>query len=430
MDKRKIMQNAMATLLEKGADKVSMWLTSRIKEEFNIVYKELNLLRTVESQSFILIVIKDQKQATTRLNQFDEASVADAINEVMSAVQSSNADPAFDISPMQEPRVFSDGPAQMEADKIVFRLNEFTKTMKQDFPNVYFDASLSFSKYTNNYLNSNGVDFEETGASYSFMTMFTAKVGKKMSSFNYTGFEIANLDKSLMEINLTRELIRQITEQTETKPIPQNFSGEVILAPFVAGDLLDSLINQQFGSSGLLTNSSRFPDHVGQKVLCEKLTVSNKPTDTRFANKSYITDDGFLSKEAAIIESGVLKHYPISLFTANKVGKERTIGNADNLVVEAGTTSLADMIKSVKEGALCMRASFGSPNANGDMSAVLKNSYYIKDGAIQYPISETMMSLNLIDVFNDIKDISAETFNTGSSIFPYMLIGGIPISRK
>jgi len=51
-------------------------------------------------------------------------------------------------------------------------------------------------------------------------------------------------------------------------------------------------------------------------------------------------------------------------------------------------------------------------------------------GAIAYPISETMMSINLIDVFNCIKDISAETINTGSSIYPYIQIGEAAISRK
>jgi len=430
MDKRQILKNTMAALLERGADKVSLWLSSRNKEEFNIVYRELNLLRSVESQNFNLIVIKDHKQASTSLNQFDESSVAKAIEDVMSAVESSNADPAFDISPMQAPQVFCDGPANMDTDKIVLRMNEFISSMKQDFPSVYYDATLSFSKVNVFYLNSNGVDFEETTSSYSFMTMFTAKIGRKMSSFNYTAFDIANLDKPLLDLNFTRELMQQITEQTSTTAIPQNFTGEVILAPFVSGELLDSLMNQQFGSSGLLTNSSRFPDHIGQKILDAKLTVYNKPTDARLANKGFTTYDGFLTKEAAIIENGVLKHYPIGLFAANKVGKIRTIGDAVNIVVEAGSTPLNEMIKSVKEGVLCMRASFGNPNANGDLSAVLKNSYYIKDGAIAYPISETMMSINLIDVFNCIKDISAETINTGSSIYPYIQIGEAAISRK
>ena len=430
MDTRQIMSQALQALLDKGADKVALWLTEKTKEEFNIVYKELNLLRSVESQNFNLIVIKDQKQATTTLNQFDPESVAKAVEEVMANVLSSNADPAFDISPYQEPQTFTDGPMEMDADLIVKRLEEFNQAMRKDYPSVYYDAILSHTRARYQFLNSNGVDFCQNWGYYGFTTMFTAKEDKRMSSFNGTSFNTSNLDKPLLDYNFTGELMRQITQQTLTQPIPQNFTGEVLLCPFVTGELLDSLISQQFGSSGLLTNSSRFPDHVGQKVLDARLSVYNKPSDPRLAIKDMVTSDGYVAQEGAIIENGVLKHYPIGLFTANKVGKARTFGTADSIVVEAGPTPLAEMIKSIREGVLCMRASFGNPNPNGDLSAVLKNSYYIKDGAIQFPISESMMSINLIDIFNNIVDISRETFNTGSSIYPYIQVKGAAISRK
>jgi len=430
MDKRKLMADTIAALLQKGADKASIWLTTKTQDEFNIIYKELNLLRTVESQGLSVTVIKDQKQAGTRINQFDPSSVEQAINDVMAAVETSQPDPAFDISPMQPPQAFTDGPQHMDADKIAMRMNEFIQTMKQDFPCVHFDASLSFNRVQAMYMNSNGVDLAEDVNLYYFMTMFTAKIGSKMSSFNYIDFEMANLDTPLLEMNNTRELMRQIAEQTEAKVIPENFSGEVILSPTVLGGLLYTLIMQQFSSSGLLTNSSRFPDHIGQKVLDAKLTVSNLPTDNRMANKNFVNGDGFPTVTAPIIEQGVLRHYPINLFTANKIGKPRTMGPAENYVVEAGDMPLAAMIANVREGILCMRASYGQPNAFGELSAVLKNSYYIKDGKVQYPINETMMSLNLVDIFNNILAISAETFNSGSMILPYMTVGGVALSRK
>jgi len=425
-----MMADTIAALLKKGADKASIWLTNKTQDEFNIIYKELNLLRTVESQGLSLTVIKDQKQAGTRINQFDAGSVEQAVNDVMAAVETSQPDPAFDISPMQPPQVFSDGPQHMDADKIAMRMNEFIQTMKQDFPCVHFDASLSFTRFQAMYMNSNGVDLAEDINLYSFMTMFTAKIGSKMSSFNYIDFEMANLDTPLLEMNNTRELMRQIAEQTEARVIPENFSGEVILSPIVLGGLLYTLIMQQFSSSGLLTNSSRFPDHIGQQVLDAKLTVANLPTDKRMANKNFVSGDGFPSVTAPIIEQGILRHYPINLFTANKIGKPRTMGPAENFVVEAGDMPLAAMIANVREGILCMRASYGQPNAFGDLSAVLKNSYYIKDGKVQYPINETMMSLNLVDIFNNILAISAETFNSGSMILPYMTVGGVALSRK
>ena len=430
MDTRQIMSQTMQALLDKGAGKVALWFSETTQEEFSIVYKQLNLLRTVVRQNLSLIVIKDQKQASTNLNQIDPASVAKAVEEVMAAVESSNADPAFDISPYQKPQAFSDGPLKMDTDKIVARLEEFIHAMLERYPSIAYDAVLAHNHSQQIYMNSNGVDLAVDRGYYRFNTMFTAKEGRHMSSFNYTSFETQDLDKPMLDYNFTDELMRQITQQTTTRPIPKNFTGDVIMFPFVTAELLDCLISQQFGPSGLLTNSSKFPDHLGQRVLDAKLSVYNKPADSRIAIKDYLASDGFVAKDAPIIANGVLMNYPIDLFTANKVGKTRTLGVPDNTVVEAGSTPLAAMIASISEGVLCMRASFGNPNPNGDLSSVIKNSYYIKDGAIQYPISESMMSLNLIDIFNNIVDISAETINTGMSIYPYMQVKGVAISRK
>ncbi len=430
MNRKDILKSVMTKLKDRGAEKISLSAWTISDEEFNLVYKELNLLRSVEKQGLSIAIIKDNKQARTQLNQLDEASLDSAIAEVMTAVESSNADPAFDISPAQEPCVFTDGPQTMETDKIVARLTEFSETMKRDFACVGYDATLTYHKISMLSMNSNGVDFERTLGVYQFNTMFTAKIGSKMSSFNYTGYNLADLDKPLMEINDTRELIRQITEQTETKPIPANFTGDVVLAPTVCEGLLSTLIRQQFGDGGLITNSSRFPDHLGQRILDEKLSVFNKPLDPRLAYKEPFTSDDFYAVDAPVIENGVLIHYPIGIYAANKTGKQRTIGNMSTFIVEAGDLSLKDMIANIGEGVLCMRASFGSPNAFGDLSAVLKNSYYIKDGKIQYPISETMMSANLVDMFNAIKGISREVYNDGSSIVPYMTIGNVDFSCK
>lgn len=420
----------IARLQDRGAQKVTLRAWSSSEEEFNLIYKELNLLRSVEKQGLSIVVLKDQKQASTSLNQWNEEAVAKAIDELMTALESSTADPAFDIAPLQEAEVFSEGPAELDPGKVVMRLEEFAHDMKHDFPSVSFDATLTYEKRHEHYTNSNGVDFESTAAAYGFNTMFTAKEGNKMSSMNYTYFSCKDLDKPLLDMNFTRELMQQITQQVTTSSIPQNFTGDIILSPTAGSGLVYTLIQQQLGSGALIAKSSRFPDHLEQKIFDEKLTIWDKPRDKRMASSTFYSQDGFKSKQNPIIENGILKNYPITLFAANKTGKERTMGPADNLVIEAGETSLAEMIKGVKQGILCMRASFGSPNAFGDMSSVLKNSYYIENGEIKYPISETMMSLNLVDAFNHVKAISQETVNFGSTIFPYIALGDVFVSSK
>ncbi len=429
MNSKELLTDIRKKLLAKGADKVSLTFNAETDEEFNIIYKELNLMRTVETNSIGMGVIKDQKQASTRLNQFDAISIDKAVEDLMMAVENSNPDPAFDISPLDEGS-WTDGDMQPDVDKVIMRLTQFISQMGQRYPDVHFDGGLTHEKAFRAYMNSNGTYFEHQEGAYSFNTIFTAKKGSKMSSMNYTGFALADLDKEFMDINFTEEFIRQNTEQTETFSVPENFSGDVIVAPFLAMELIETFVQSQIGDSGLLMKSSKYSDHLGQKIMDDKISIFNDPLHPELCSRGRYSSDGFKSGSGALIENGILRHYPISLFTANKCGKQRTIGPCSNLIVPAGNVALADMIKSVKEGVLCMRASFGRPNANGDFSGVMKNSYYIKDGKVAFPISETMINGNILDMLNNVEALSSESFNTGSSIFPYMQIRDVYITKK
>lgn len=61
---------------------------------------------------------------------------------------------------------------------------------------------------------------------------------------------------------------------------------------------------------------------------------------------------------------------------------------------------------------------------------VAKNSYYIENGEIKYPVSETMITANLYKMFNDIKNISTERIDYGSALLPYIQMSNIVVSGK
>ncbi len=429
MEQKNILKNIIDTLQKRGADKVKVTLSESNTEELNTVYKELNLFRSISSQRLSIMIIKEQKMASTSLNQIDDLSIENAMKELMLSVEAANPDPAYDISPYQDAVLFEKGELKPDLDKACERLMEFNDYVKKEFPSVQFDATLTHSKVNSFYMNSNGVDFQEIQGYYSFNTMFTAKNGNKMSSFNYTGFSLKDMEKELMKINFTDILLKQITEQTQPKSIPENFTGDVLLAPFVTLELLEQLLNTQISDSGLLMKVSKFSNHLNQKILDEKLTVHSRPLDADICVGSPITSDGFTARNDIVIDKGVLKHYLISQYVSNKTGKERTIGPDLYCVLETGDKSYKNLIKGIKKGILCMRISAGNPNAHGDFSGVVKNSYYIEDGEILFPIKETMISANLIDMFNNISAVSSESFNTGYSKAPFMQIKEIFFSK-
>jgi PmbA protein len=165
-------------------------------------------------------------------------------------------------------------------------------------------------------------------------------------------------------------------------------------------------------------------------VASEKFTIHSRPTSTEIADGYFITPEGFEAKDSTIIDKGVLKTFMLSLYGANKTKGKRAVNCGGAYIIEPGDKSFQEMVKSVNKGILLCRFSGGNPSANGDMTGVAKNSYYIENGEIKYPISETMISANLYNMFNNIKGISKERVNFGTVVFPWICVSGVTISGK
>ncbi len=53
------------------------------------------------------------------------------------------------------------------------------------------------------------------------------------------------------------------------------------------------------------------------------------------------------------------------------------------------------MVISIDRGLLLCRFSGGNPFSSGDFSGVAKNSYYIENGEVKYPVSKTVVTGNV-----------------------------------
>ena len=54
------------------------------------------------------------------------------------------------------------------------------------------------------------------------------------------------------------------------------------------------------------------------------------------------------------------------------------------MVLEPGEQALTEIITNTQEGVILGRLSGGTPADKGDFSGIAKNSYYVKDGQIQF----------------------------------------------
>jgi len=430
MTDREIARYALRRCREAGAGKAVCTLTFGEKKELNVEVGRMTLLRTTFDASLGLLALDGDRKGTTSINKLDSAAIDAAAERAMSLAGSSQPDPANEIAEAQPAGEFSHGPEKPDLDLMADRLQEFLDGAGRAYPNTILETAVLEHRTGRQYfLNSNGVDFLSRTGQFGFSVMFTTKADGKSSSFNSAGFSAADLARPLRECARVDALLEESSRQLETRSVPEKFVGELIATPDSLDDFLGFLTGN-LGDYPLITGTSVYKDKLGAKVASEKLTVHARPLSPELASRYFVTGDGYPARDATVVDRGVLRTFLLSLYGARKTGKERAANNGGCWMVEGGDTPYADMLRSVERGVLVCRFSGGAPSANGDFSGIAKNSWYVRDGRIAWPLSETMISGNMASMLLEVKDVSRETVNFGSAVAPWVRFGGVTVSGK
>lgn len=426
-----VLKKCLEGLKEKGAEKAEVNLTSTNREELNIHSGEISLLRSLEEYNLEMAALVDQKKDTIRINKIDDASIKEAIDEVVENAKNSEADPANDIPAGKAQNHFEDHKTGADIEKMHQKMKEFIGEVHDNYEYLVIEEAVLEHLETNRYYaNSNDVSLSSSDDLYNFMIMFFAKKGKLTSSFNHTAQTTKDLEKALMDLGSLKNLLKESIEQLKAKGIKGGkFNGEVIVTPDCMNEVIDFLL-AHLANQYLISGISKYKDKIGKKVLDEKFTLRTEPDSKVLAAKEYFGPDGFIQRNDYIFENGVLKNYLLDYYGALKTGYERGPSTGTNLVIEAGKESLQELITSTERGIILSRFSGGMPASNGDFSGVAKNSYYVEEGEIKYPIKETMIAGNLFTMFENIRGISRERINNGQSLIPYIKFENVVVSSK
>jgi PmbA protein len=430
MKNKEILLYAQETLLKAGAQKAKCSLTKKEKNELNVASGEISLFRTTFDTNLSLTAIVDDKKGTISLNKLDEENIDATAKQIIDMAISSKPDEANDIAEMHPAKEFHKEPIKPDLDKMYDRLVEFMDFAKKEHPKTIIEEiNFDFTSTESYFVNSNGVDYKTTKGIYSFVVMFTAKDGKKTSSFNYAAHVSKSLDTPFSKCGNIDNLLGESSEQLDTKHIHGKFVGDVIITPECLDSFVGYLTNYLYDYS-LITKTSVFKDKLGKQIASTDFNLHSKPVSSDIAASYYITSDGYETQDSTVIENGILNTFLLGLYGAKKTGKDRAVNQGGCWEIASGDTALEEIIKSTKKGIILKRFSGGNPSDNGDFSGVAKNSYYVEDGEIKFPITETMVSGNLVEMMMNIKQISKERINSGYHNYPWIKFDGLTVSGK
>lgn len=426
-----LLDKCLALLKEKGADEGEVSLTHVQNEEMELKNGNIDLLRSRDEYYLNLNAIIEKKRASIQINKIDEEAIAEAVSELIHNAENSQIDEANGVSDQVQERDFNNCKDNYDPELMYKRLENFNKEVTAAYPDLVLEgAVLEYQKRYNYYRNSKGVNLSSNHDNYFFSTSFFGRRNRETSSINYTGIALENLDEELYELASLPYLLRESVEHLDARIIDnKKFTGDLIITPDCLRSILYSLLSH-LGNDMLIAGTSYFKDSLDKKVLDGKFTLKTEPVSDLLAIKDYYSGDGVVNRNDYIFAEGVLKNYLLDFYGSRKTGLQRGPSLGSNLVVEAGDKSIAEMVESVERGIILARFSGGQPASNGDFSGVAKNSYYVEDGEIKYPIKETMISGNLFSLFQNIMGISKDRINFGYSLMPFLHAKEIVVSSR
>ena len=390
---------------------------------------KFTLFRTMFDETVFTKVIKDNKKGTSSINELTREAVEKAIDDAIVSAEAGEPDACYDLAPGFEEKKYEMGVLEPDIDKLIERTKELADAIAEKHKKIkLIELYTRYVRTTDIYRNTNGSKEEKQYGAYEVLVEFAGNDGENSTGVAGSSVVFDSLDKELITLGNIEKDLTDTENSLNPITIKDKFEGDVILTPDCAAQLLTSLIRVGADDGNIIDKTSLWYDKLGQQVASPLLTVSSNTWDERIIDHETHTEDGFVSEDYTVIEKGVLKSYTISLFAANKTGFERAKNSAWNAVVEPGDTSYEDMVKSIKKGLIIGYVSCGFPSANGEISGVVKNSFYVENGEIKSSVIETMISGNLFDMFKNIKAISKEQLCDGRMVMPNIMVGNVTIS--
>ncbi|MBI4399210.1 TldD/PmbA family protein [Candidatus Micrarchaeota archaeon] len=286
---------------------------------------------------------------------------------------------------------------------IVERIKEMAK------PTEIF---LSFSTDSSEIMNSNGLHATErfTGISCFVEACYEESVAQ-------VGYGSINLDKELEEKCV--EVGRIAKEMNKAKTI-ETSKKIVVFDQQVVHSILMLLIHS-FNGERIRRGASLLYDKLGEKIGWEKLSLFDDPYADA-TGKSGFDGEGTAGKTKELVKDGYLRNFIFDRKTLALYGKQDQEGIADGNCVRGGYAStpvpghsnlvvgegeVENLVSEVKEG-IYLKSFFGEHTANeltGDFSVSVDIAFRIKNGEINEPVRNFVLSGNVFTILNQIVGI-------------------------
>ncbi len=214
----------------------------------------------------------------------------------------------------------------------------------------------------------------------------------------------------------------------------------VILQPTAVSTVIGSGFAGAVNAEEVQFGRSYISDALGDSIASPKLTIIDDALLEGELGSRPFDAEGVPSRRTPVLEDGILKNLLHNSYTAQKVGVMNTANAArasysglpnigtSNFVIQPDRGTLDDLMAEVGRGIICRNTGDRPNMTTGDLSAMVMEGYYFENGAIEYPVKNTLIGINMRDLLQRVILVGADVRRTSRVITPSIVIESATIT--
>ncbi len=416
-----------------GADVAEAGIGSSWDLSARIRLGKPELIEEAGQRGISLRILRNGRLAMTSTSDMSEAGLALLVKDAIELAELSEADPLMGPAdadlicapPHPELDLFDQTISNIDADEAIARATRCEKASLDADTRITLSEGATFSRTSSTRVMvlSGGFEGATRGSYASLHTVPLVEDGdgKKRRGFYWTAKrhqEDLEAEEAVGREATRRTLAKLGSRKVATGDFP------IIFDPDAARSILGTFSGTIMGGA-LWRKSSYLLDRLETEVASPLVNIVDDPLILRGPGSKAFDGEGLRTRKNIVVENGVLKTYLLDSYSARKLNMSPT-GNASrgggsigssttNFILQAGQTSVEEMIAQTKRGLLVTEMmGFGFNSLTGDFSRGA-GGFWIEDGKVTHPVSEVTISSNLdtmlkgIDLVGNDLDLKAST---------------------
>ena len=426
---------ALEYAMNNGAEETSAKLSAGNGFSVASQNQSIDIVEQYNDQSFSISVYIDQSIGSASTNDFSKDHIHSTIDKAISLSKLTAKDNcnglakkelmATEIKDLElfQPSDLSIEQSQkmaLECEQAALESNDLVVNSEGSTVGSYQSRSV--------YLNSHGFIGETKATGHNISCVAIAeKDGQMEMDYDYSSTRgLQALDDHIM---IGKSAGQRAASNLGSKKLKTQ-KASVLFSPRVSKSLFSHLLSAISGTS-LYQKSSFLADKIDTKILPDFINIQEDPHLKKGFSSTYFDAEGVQTMPRLLIETGYLRGYLLSSYSARRLGLETTAnaGGHHNIIVQHSVEeNLNQMIKDMDTGFLVTGLIGSGVNiVNGDYSRGA-NGFWIENGEIVYPVNEVTVAGNLNQIFNQIQKVGNDPEHNGSIFSGSVLVDDLMIA--